>query len=194
MKHSVSSTSGNKIAPASNSRIGSGGRRIDRRARRSIGASSVELVCGLLMLVPITLVLLDLGSIMIFVFANDSLCRETCRAASAADPKDAKEIAEQFIRRANSNGTNIAVYKLIENPQISELKVPPLEEGGLVEGNVTVKTGVDVKPMFLISAIYGGKPVLFATRQTFPITFVVQPKQLKSKNGIKASQDDEEQE
>lgn len=163
------------------------------KVRRAVAASSVELVCGLLMLVPVSLVLLDLGCIMMSVFSNDSLCREACRAASAADPKDAKKVAEQLITRANAGGSTLATYKLVDDPVKSSMKVPKTDQGGLVEGNVTVKTGVAVKPMFLVGAMYGGNPIDFVASQTFPYTFVMQPKPKKEKE-IESKSDLEEEE
>ncbi len=166
-----------------------------RVRRRELGASSVELVCGLLLLVPVSLVLMDLGFVMLSVFANDSLCREACRAASATDPKDAKKVAEQLVTRANAGGSTLSVYKLVGDPTTSAMKVPNAEQGGLVEGSVTLKTGVDVKPMFLVGALYGGKPIEFVTQQTFPYTFVLQPKpkdKKDQKNGEEEESPEEE--
>jgi hypothetical protein len=160
--------------------------------RKQLAASSVELVCGLLMLVPVSLVLLDMGSILVSVFSNDSICREACRAASSADPKDAKKVAEQIVTRANSSGSTLAVYKLVEEPQKTSLRVPKEDQGGLIEGSVTLKTAVDVRPMFIVGAMYGGKPIEFVAQQTFPYTFVMQPKPKadKDKNNDQGDEED----
>ena len=147
----------------------------DRRRTRQ-GASSVELVFGLMILIPVLLILIDLGFIMVSVFSNDSLCREACRAASSTDPQEAKRIADQIVARANAPGSKNTCYKLVDEPKQSALKIPPAEQGGLIEGNVTVKTAVDVQPMFLVGFLYGGKPITFVAEQTFPYTYVLQPK------------------
>lgn len=161
---------------------------IDRR--RTTAASSVELVFGLIMLIPIVLILLDLGFIMVSVFSNDSVCREACRAASATDPKDAEKIAQQIVGQANNGGSTHNTFKLIDRPVLTTLKIPPEEQGGLVEGNVTLKTGVEVKPMFLVGAMYGGKPITFIAQQTFPYTFVLQPKPKQDSNKKSSDNDD----
>lgn len=160
--------------------------------RRGTGASSVELVFGLIMLIPVVLILLDLGFIMVSVFSNDSLCREACRAASATDPKDAEKIAQQIVGQANAGGATHNRFKLVDKPLLTTMKIPPEEQGGLVEGNVTLKTGVEVMPMFLVGAMYGGKPITFVAQQTFPYTYVLQPKpkQNSQKNNTDSKDDD----
>lgn len=164
--------------------------------RRGAGASSVELVFGLMLLVPVALVLLDLGFIMMSVFSNDSLCREACRAAAATDPKDAEKIAEQIVSKANTTGGTHTVYSLAGKPELTGLKVPPAEQGGLVEGSVTTHTSVEVKPMFLVGIFYGGKPINFVTQKTFPYTYVMQPapKKEPTNKSTSASSDDADEE
>ncbi|MBY0546815.1 MAG: hypothetical protein K2W95_05955 [Candidatus Obscuribacterales bacterium] len=164
---------------------------MSRDRTRPRGASSVELIFGLIMLIPVVLILLDLGFIMVSVFSNDSLCREACRAASATDPKDAEKIARQIVGQANTGGSTHNTFKLIDKPVLTTMKLPPEEQGGLVEGNVTLKTGVEVMPMFLVGAIYGGKPITFVAQKTFPYTFVLQPKPKLNSNKNNSSDSDD---
>lgn len=138
----------------------------------------MELVFGIIILVPIILGLFDLGSIITAVSANDSLCREACREAAAGPPANSKRLVEQLIDQANrkgGGGLGSAKFSLPEDPKSLELKLPPPEQGGMVQGRVQVKTQVDVHPPFLVSFLYQGQPLKFIAVQTFPYTYVFPP-------------------
>lgn len=46
------------------------------------GATTVELVCGLILLVPIALLMVDIGFMITVMFLTDAACREAVRAAA----------------------------------------------------------------------------------------------------------------
>ncbi len=151
--------------------------RVRRRLRIS-GQSTVELVCGLLILVPLVLVLFDLAVIVIGVQINDQTCRQAARAAASGDPVTAEQRAAAVVARANQQGSsmlsNFTLTDLIFNPSTVIEDAAALEPyGGTVAGTVTVDTTVDIKP-FIVPYVYsGGAALKFRSSQTFPFTHVV---------------------
>jgi hypothetical protein len=149
-----------------------------RMRLRKSGQSTVELVCGLIILVPLVLVLFDLAVIVIGVQVNDQTCRQAARAAASGDPASAQQRAQAVVARANQQGSsmlsNFILMPLAFNPatvQADALALVPY--GGTVSGTVTVQTEVDIRP-FIVPYVYnGGAPLKFRSSQTFPFTHVV---------------------
>lgn len=148
-------------------------------AKRKYGQSSVELVAGLFILVPIVLVLFDLAVIVIGVQVNDQTCRQAARAAASGAPDTAEQRAEAIVTRANSQGSSMLsnftlIKPLIFNPTDVIQQADDLDPyGGTVTGTVTVQTEVQVTP-FIVPYVYsGGAPLVFRSSQTFPFTYVV---------------------
>lgn len=148
-----------------------------RTRRKFSGISTVEMLAGLAVLIPIVLTLFDLGCIISGVLVNDTICRDVARAVSEGDPATAKQRAEQLVAQANKkNGAVVSNYVLVGDPVNADLVVPAPEVGGLVKGTVTVRTRVDVRPPFLVGVVYGGEGLKFDSQQTFPYTFVAPAK------------------
>lgn len=155
---------------------GSGSR---MRRRKSSGQSTVELVCGLFVLVPLVLVLFDLAVIVIGVQVNDQTCRQAARAAASGDPVSAMQRAQAVVARANQQGSSMLSNFTLITP-LTFVPDDVLEEteklvpyGGTVSGTVTVQTEVDIHP-FIVPYVYsGGAPLKFRSSQTFPFTHVV---------------------
>ncbi len=140
-----------------------------------MGSSFVELVTGLLVLIPISLVLFDLAVIVIAVQINDSTCREAARVAASGNPLDAQTRAMAIIDRANLKQSMASNFSLVSvNSTISAQDIQAVGVyGGPLEGTVTVETDVQVKP-FVVQYIYNGQnPLHFRSKQSFPFTYVV---------------------
>jgi Flp pilus assembly protein TadG len=148
-------------------------------SRRNSGQSTVELVCGLFVLVPLVLVLFDLAVIVIGVQVNDQTCRQAARAAASGDPASADQRAQAVVARANQQGSSMLSNFTLMTP----LGFTPstvladaqdlVPYGGTVSGTVTVQTEVDIHP-FIVPYVYsGGAPLKFRSSQTFPFTHVV---------------------
>lgn len=140
------------------------------------GQSIIELVCGLIILVPLTLVLFDLAAIVLCVQTNDSTCRDAARAAASGPPDTSMQSrAQAVVARANNRtgGVMVSNYKLINvNSSAGTISNVIQTYGGAVSGTVTVTTSVDVRP-FIVSIVYsGGQPLTFQSKQTFPFTYV----------------------
>ncbi|MBX9671074.1 MAG: hypothetical protein K2X93_26025 [Candidatus Obscuribacterales bacterium] len=151
----------------------------DRGLLRKSGQSTVELVCGLLILVPLVLVLFDLAVIVIGVQINDQTCRQAARAAASGDPATAEQRATAVVARANQQGSSMLSnftlsLPLTFNPSTVIADAAALVPyGGTVAGTVTVETTVDIRP-FIVPYVYsGGAPLKFRSSQTFPFTHVV---------------------
>lgn len=148
------------------------------RLRKS-GQSTVELVCGLFVLIPLVLVLFDLAVIVIGVQVNDQTCRQAARAAASGDPASAQQRAAAVVARANQQGSSmlsnfILITPLTFNPgSVIADAADLVPYGGTVSGTVTVQTEVDIAP-FIVPYVYsGGAPLKFRSSQTFPFTHVV---------------------
>lgn len=142
------------------------------------GQSTVELVCGLFVLIPLVLILFDLAVIVIGVQVNDQTCRQAARAAASGDPATADQRAQAVVTRANQQGSsmlsNFFLRPLIFNPSSVVADAGALVPyGGTVSGTVTVQTRVDILP-FIVPHVYShGQPLQFVSSQTFPFTHVV---------------------
>lgn len=148
---------------------------VNKRLRKRSGLSTVEMAAGLVVLVPVFLVLFDIGCLIVSNLTNDTVCRDITRAVAAGDPKDATARAQKLVALQNQKkGNTITNYVLVGNPQNSaDISIPPPDSGGLVRGSVTCRTRVDVRPPFLVGAIYNGKAINFDSEQTFPYTYFV---------------------
>ena len=143
---------------------------------RRQGQSLIELVCGMLVLIPIILVLFDLAVIVLGVQLNDSTCREAARVAALGDPTSCSTRAQAVVDRANNSGSSmLSNYKLKQcTSTVTAADITAMSPfGGPISGTVTVDTEVDIKP-FIVAIVYsGGQPLKFRSQQTFPFTFVV---------------------
>lgn len=140
------------------------------------GSSLIELVLGLIALIPVVLVIFDLSVIAIAVQVNDSTCREAARAAATGNPLDAQTRAQTIINRANTNQSMLCSNFML----VSALSTVTPQDiaalgtfGGPVTGTVTVKTDVQVRPFIVQYAFTGKSPLHFQSQQSFPFTFQV---------------------
>lgn len=144
--------------------------------RRKLGQSTVELVTGIIIFVPIVLLLIDVALLAMCSTTNDSVCRESARAAAKVPPDQSEARAQQVIVTANNNAGTVANYQLSSCTATQNaynfIQNPP-QQGGIVPGEVTVNTTCQVHPLTILNVIDGGKPITFNATQTFPFTYVV---------------------
>jgi hypothetical protein len=150
---------------------------------KQIAQSLIEVTVGIIVMVPVALVLTDLGVILYGVQLNDATCRNAVRAAASGDPNQATPRVQAVIDRANSRTTGIVSnFKLVQPVETVITSQPQAERdpisgdeitsGGPVNGTICATTEVDIKP-FAVHGIYGGKsPLKFQSKQSFPISFV----------------------
>ena len=161
---------------------------IKRRRAQSV----IELVVGIMVLIPIVLTIFDLCVIVIACQLNDSTARDACRAAASGAPvyttngytpvlsdlqTAAKNRAQAVVTRTNikSNGI-VSNYSLVNcNLTLGASYSLPqpvngYNPGGLVIGSVTVQTQVQVTP-FLVKYAYAGQTMFFQSIQTYPISY-----------------------
>jgi hypothetical protein len=144
--------------------------------RKKSAVTVLEMVMGLIVVIPVILLLVDLTLITLAVQINDSAAHEAGRMAASGDPFQAQLRAQRVIDRMNKSSagyiSNITLVSLAFNPSSLLASVGTMVPyGGIVEGSVTVKTQATVTPM-LISFVYAG-PINFQSAQTCPITFNV---------------------
>lgn len=154
----------------------------------SRGQSLVELLAGLVVIIPVVLFLIDAGTLFLGATENNQVCRDSARAAASGEPGDVTtagsdrdvpagkqpfDRAASVIRRTCKPGGAI---RMSPDPKVTETLRAPLPTqpfGGPVDGEVTVETTVTVYPPFLVSTIVGPGGVSFKTSQTFPYTWVM---------------------
>jgi hypothetical protein len=170
------------------------GKAVTGRAQR--GQGIIELVIGMsVLLVPLSLALLDVGTVMACVQTNQALARNACKQAARALPKvmtstpDGQqfsnggrmpsEVATEFINRFKTNsvitGAHLS-YLCEKAPFFYELKhgspaAPPGAHGGdPAVGHVVVITAVDVE---LPVPIPGCEKITLFAEHTEPVTSVL---------------------
>jgi hypothetical protein len=154
--------------------------------RQQSGQSAVELAAGLIVCVPILLCVIDLGFIAIGAAANDSVCREASEAAASGPPSTTIAPSTRQLS-AGQSGYDRAVAvikihqptnapaKVSEQPVVSEVltDVPPEDQGGSIDGEISVTTTVTITPPFLVGAYYGKNGVNLSSKHIAPFTYVV---------------------
>lgn len=157
-----------------------------KKTRRRRGQSMVELAAGLIVSVPIVLAVIDLGFIAMGASTNDSVCHEAAEAAAAGPPSTTTAPSTNQLS-AGQSGYDLAVSvikvhqptrmpaKVSEQPVVSEelLDVPPSEQGGAVDGNMSVTTTIVITPPFILGAYFGKNGVSVSAKHIAPFTYVV---------------------
>ena len=149
-----------------------------RTTHRARGSSTLELVFGLILLVPLVLTAIELALIVEGVCENERACREAAKAAASGPPDllvagAAQGLADAVLLKYRD------VSGLIRfNPAcvVQESVIPPLPQpplGGAVEGQVTVKTTVNVYTPFLIGFIARRRCLSFTDTEQCPYTYLV---------------------
>jgi hypothetical protein len=160
--------------------------RIDQRVVRDCGQSTLEILFGLVIFVPLILLAIDLFTVYNGCSLNDRICRDAARAASSGPPNalDAgspKQRAdgvirdvynEATVRKYNVLGTVHLHPDCVVTEQLSA-PIPDKSLGGPIDGQITVETTVDVIPPFIIKGFVGPNGISLSTHQTFPYTYIV---------------------
>ncbi len=145
-----------------------------RTAQR--GGASVEMVAGIIIiLVPVALVLFNLGLVVLAQSINSNGARDIARAIAASDPtgdnwKDAANKANSvvYIHNGFLDGPKVVVEKT-GPPQITQ--APDPQYGGPYQGTITVMTQMTV------NLCGPGLPSMnFNATETYPLTYVARAK------------------
>lgn len=154
--------------------------------RRKAGQGSVELVGALVCLIPVGLVLIDLGVVAIGAGINDAVCRDAARAAASGPPSaltlaDNRVIApgqspylraQSVIKKVYATSMPAKMRDSIEAIETVR-DVPPAETGGAIDGEVSIKTTIDIYPPFIVGKIVGDSGVTLTSKHSVPITYVM---------------------
>ncbi len=157
--------------------------RPDRHNERAQGL--VEVVCILICLVPVVLLVIDLGMIAIGAGLNDQACRDAARAAASGPPSivskgDNRNLssgtspydrAQTVVKKIYSTQLPMKVREKIE--AVETVRDIPTEAGGAIDGEVSIKTTIDIFPPFIAGAVVGSQGVSLKCMHTVPITYVV---------------------
>ena len=129
--------------------------------------SIVELIAGIIVLIPIVFIVIDLSIIVMASFKNESICREACRAAASSDPKDCLTPAKAEVDKYNQPG-GFATFALNGNPQTTNVELPSSGHGQ-VSGTVSLKTTATVHAPFIVGFFV--PTCKLDSEQSFPITY-----------------------
>ncbi len=157
---------------------------MNHRSSRRCGQALAECCAGLLIVVPILLILLDCVFVFMGASLNDSVCRDAARAAASGQPSSLTLAANRNVGKTQTpNQRAVAVIKhvyysglpmkvretvaVVENVR----DVPPVEQGGAIDGDVTVSTTIDIYPPFRVTWINSGIVVL-RSKHTVAFTYV----------------------
>ena len=154
--------------------------------RRKFGQSTVEILCGFVIFVPLILLAIDMVTVYTGYSLNSRICRDAARAASSGPPNalsagSAKQRADGVIRDVYNEAT-VKKYNVLGTVHlhpdcvVTEQMAAPIPDsslGGPIDGQVTVETTVDVIPPFLIKQFVGPNGFTLTARQTFPYTYIV---------------------
>lgn len=146
--------------------------------RKTSGQQIVEMVAGLLVLIPVIMGLIDIAVILIGTNINDTVCRDAARAGAQGDPVDSSQSGSLgrakavVAQRNNQKGGYIQEIKLVDN-ESSVNPGTPLPDpvfGGSYTGNVTVVTQTSVRIPAYIPGVTPDHLDIKA-KQVFPITY-----------------------
>lgn len=154
--------------------------------RKKTGQGSVELVGALVCLLPVGLFLIDLGVVAIGAGINDAVCRDAARAAASGPPSaltlgDNRVIApgqspylraQSVIKKVYATSMPAKMRDSIEAIETVR-DVPPAETGGAIDGEVSIKTTIDIYPPFIVGKIVGDSGVTLTSKHSVPITYVM---------------------
>jgi Flp pilus assembly protein TadG len=154
--------------------------------RRDFGQSTVEILCGFVIFVPLILLAIDLVTVYSGYSLNSRVCRDAARAASSGPPNalaagSPKQRADGVIRDVY-NEVTVKKYNVLGTVHLHPdcvvtdqltAPIPDSSLGGPIDGQVTVETTVDVIPPFLIKEFVGPKGISLTASQTFPYTYIV---------------------
>lgn len=148
------------------------------KKRKSSGMAAVELACGSLFLLVLTLLAIDITILMLGYELNDRACRDACRAAAQqSTPTAAQNAANTILKTHKADGNYVSDPTLV----LGAGNFTYQDFGGNpTAGNptVTVTTECKVKtpvPLTFVGSVFGqdasGNNVAwtFRKRYTFPI-------------------------
>jgi hypothetical protein len=149
--------------------------------------SIVELLAGLMVIVPVLLLCIDVATLFMGAQLNATACREAARAASNGPPSavvsgEPQRRAETVVRRVFKTGGAVRLQPDIQCTETVR-QLPDPQFGGPAIGEVTVQTKVAVYPPFLVSSVVGPQGVVLTSEHTYPITWAQGNSSTMANNG-----------
>jgi len=149
-----------------------------RRERNRRGTAAIEIACGSLFLMVLTLLALDISILMLGFEMNDRACRDACRAAAQqSSPQAAQNVAAAILKNHKTDGNFLSQPQLLTGP--GQFIYQDFG-GNPTAGNptVTVTTEMKVKtpvPLVFVGSTFGhdgdwvSDQWTFQKKYTFPI-------------------------
>ncbi len=147
------------------------------RIKKAPGHSLVELICTMVMVIPIFLACIDLYFVVMGYWWTMSNCRLAARAAAQGPPNAVLRDSprQRTLEFLNScGGIDTSMIHLVSCDVIDSLtSIPDSTYGGAVNGTVSVDMTVDVTPPFLLKLVAPGQKFTINASQTCPYTWVL---------------------
>ncbi len=147
------------------------------------GQSIIELIGGLIIIIPIVILLLDLAIIVMAVQTNENIAKNAARVASQSDPLSAQAKAQALVNQASftlgsfiksikmtnysTNLTSTDIQNWINNGGIVVHSNGSIDIPGQVSITTTIKVQGFIIPLFLSS----GQPINFKSTHQYPFSF-----------------------
>src|SRR5271163_1996838 len=154
------------------------------RNQKSTGHSLVEMICAMVIVIPIFLICIDLYFVIMGYWWTMSSCRMAARAAAQGPPNavlrdSPKQRALEFL---NSSGdVDKSMIHLVGCDVIDSVQsMPDPTYGGAVNGTVSVDITVDVTPPFLLKMVAPGQKFTICASQSCPYTWVMNGKKTEA--------------
>ena len=153
--------------------------------RRQTAQSLLEVIFGIVVLIPVVFVFLDLGIILLAVQQNETTCRNAVRAAASGAPAEAARRAKAIVDGSNirSGGGIVSQFVLVPPVDVKVTSKPisqvdagtgsQITAGGPILGTAQVTTEVEVRPFIVHLVCGGGQPLKFKVQHSCPLSYVL---------------------
>lgn len=149
-----------------------------KKRRRNKGLAAVELACGSVFLLVLSLFAIDITVLMLGYELNDRACRDACRAAAQqASPTAAQNAASAILRTHRADGTFVTHPTLLTGPtyfQYQDFGGDPTAGNPMVTVTTECRVVTPV-PLVFVGSLFGhdgsfqNNSWTFRKQYTFPI-------------------------
>lgn len=142
------------------------------RKYRLNGQSTIEMIAGVIVIMPVILFLFDLAVVLLSVQVNDAACRDAARAAAAGPPSQLTDRANTIVNNFYKSGGYISKIEVIPNgTQANITATPDPVYGGPYTGTAQVTTKMTINVPVTVKGILPTQVQLNAVH-SMPITYI----------------------
>jgi len=146
----------------------------------------VEASFGLVIIYAVGIALVDTAMGVYAVSRNNAVCRTAAALAASGNPSEAERRVRMSIEQSGAGlGNVISPPQLVLPLDVSITSAPEtrrdpdsgqvINPGGLVTGNITVKTRIEIRPFAMEIVLPRHGTLVFESSQSCPIHYVMPP-------------------